>query len=84
MTQKDCVDVRYLPEFVNEKFDPDKIYERILKLVNQLNAENAKLKVKIKSLKRNDNNTHEKDNDNESSFSINRSFTKGNMLDMWR
>lgn len=33
---------------MNEKFDPDKIYDRILKLVNRLNAENFKLKAENK------------------------------------
>lgn len=34
---------KYMPEFVNENFDPDKIYERILKLVDSLNRQ-VKLK----------------------------------------
>lgn len=43
---------KYLPEHVNEKFDPDKIYERILKLVNKLNSENFKLSVENRELRR--------------------------------
>ncbi|EGR31591.1 hypothetical protein IMG5_106430 [Ichthyophthirius multifiliis] len=43
---------KYLPESVNEKFEPDKIYARILKLINKLNSENYKLNAQIKQLKR--------------------------------
>ncbi|EGR28817.1 hypothetical protein IMG5_168530 [Ichthyophthirius multifiliis] len=50
---------KYLPLFVNEKFDPDKIYERILKLVNNLNAENFKLKAQIDQFKKKEQNTHD-------------------------
>jgi len=31
---------KYFKENVNEKFDPDKIYERITKLINEFENEN--------------------------------------------
>ncbi|KAL4463912.1 hypothetical protein ABPG74_005849 [Tetrahymena malaccensis] len=78
---------KYLPEYVNEKFDPDKIYERILKLVNKLNAENFKLKAQIKQLKRTDSFGHDGANDkqkgdlNDSRSYLNSSLTKNYQYD---
>lgn len=43
---------KYLPEHVNEKFDPDKIYERILKLINKKDFINNKLEAQLIQLKR--------------------------------
>ena len=43
---------KYLPEHVNEKFNPEKIYEKILNLVNKLNSQNFNLKVENRELRR--------------------------------
>lgn len=44
---------KYFPENVNEKFDPDKIYDRVLKYVDNLHSQIFKLTTENKFLKRN-------------------------------
>jgi hypothetical protein len=42
---------RYFPESVNEKYEPDKVYERIIKFILDLENANKKLKDEIRDLK---------------------------------
>ncbi|CAD8171845.1 unnamed protein product [Paramecium pentaurelia] len=46
---------KYLTENVNEKFDPDKIYERIIKLVDNLKAQISNLQCQVQSQKQTQN-----------------------------
>jgi hypothetical protein len=43
---------KYLPEYVNEQFDPDKIYDRMIKLLDKLTAKISKLTKENKNLQR--------------------------------
>lgn len=42
---------KFFPENVNEKFDPDKIYERITQFINQLKGEILKLRTENNNIK---------------------------------
>ncbi|CAD8078696.1 unnamed protein product [Paramecium sonneborni] len=46
---------KYLTENVNEKFDPEKIYERIIKLVDNLKAQISNLQSQVQSSKQSQN-----------------------------
>lgn len=42
---------KFFPEYVNDKFDPDKIYERISNLIQQLKGDIIKQKTEINNLR---------------------------------